>query len=115
MGLRGPMGLMALWAWARAPYGPTAPAAAPSPTGLGHYLHPTTRLASYYETCIRLQDLHPTTRLASYYKTCIRLQDLHPIAITLASNHHKTCILLQDLHPTTRLASYYKTGILLQD
>ena len=48
-------------------------------------------LASYYKTCILLQDLHPATRPASCYKTCILLQDKHPIAIRLAS-YYKTSI-----------------------
>ena len=68
--------------------------------GRAHYLHPTTRLASDYKTCIQLQDLHPTTSLASENKTCIRPQ---------------TCIGLQDLHPTTGLAFDYKTSMRLED
>ena len=49
--------------------------------------------------------------LASYYKTCILLQDLHPTT-RQAPNRHKPCILRQDKHPTAiRLASDYKTSI----
>ena len=84
----------------------------------------TTRLFSYENTFLLLQDFSPTTRLLSYYKTFLLLQDFSPTTVLLLQDfspttrlfsYYKTFLLLQDFSPTARLFSYYKTFLLLQD